>query len=64
MNGLTASIPGGSAEVGSAIESDHTLNLMRYRLVIDGKEVVLIDRTAGKVVINGKDYTSGVNAML
>lgn len=64
MNGLTASIPGGSAEVGSPIESDHTLNLMRYRLVIDGREVVLIDRTAGKVVINGKDYTRGVNTML
>ena len=64
MNGLTATLPGGSSEAGSPSENDHTFNLMRYRLVIDGQEVVLIDRTAGKVVINGRDYTSGVNALL
>ena len=64
MNGLTATLPGGSSEVGSPAENEHTFNLMRYRLVIDGQEVVLIDRTAGKVVINGVDFTSGVNALL
>lgn len=64
MNGMTATLPGGSSEVGSPAENDFTFNLMRYRLVIDGQEVVLIDRIAGKVVINGRDYTSAQNALL
>ena len=64
MNGFSTNVPGFGIEVGSASENDHVLNLMRYRLVIGGEEVVLIDRTAGKVVINGKDYTSGVNSLL
>lgn len=64
MNGFPASIPGYGVEVGSPSENDHPFNLMRYRLVIDGQETVLIDRTAGKVVINGKDYTRNMNSML
>ena len=64
MNGLTASIPGYGIEVGSPSENDNPFNLMRYRLVIDGQETVLIDRIAGKVVINGKDYTKNMNSML
>lgn len=64
LNGLLSTLPGGSLEVGSASENDHTLNLIRYRLVIDGQEVVLVDRTAGKVVVNGKDYTKSTNALL
>lgn len=64
MNGFTANIPGYGVEVGSPSENDHPFNLMRYRLVIDGQETVLIDRTAGKVVINGKDYTAKMNSML
>ena len=64
MNGLTTKIPGFGVEVGSASENDHTINLMRYRLVIGGSETVLVDRTAGKVVINGKDYTAKTNSML
>lgn len=64
MNGYSASIPGYGVEVGSPSENDHPYNLMRYRLVIDGQETVLVDRTAGKVVINGKDYTANMNSML
>lgn len=64
MNGFPASIPGYGIEVGSPSENDHPFNLIRYRLVIDGQEIVLIDRIAGKVVINGKDYTKNMNSML
>lgn len=64
MNGALTNIPGYGVSVGSASENEHTMNLLRYRLVIGGQEVVLVDRTAGKVVINGRDLTANMNSML
>lgn len=59
MNVLPVTIqPGGSIEVGSASENDLTYKVTRYKLVVDGEEIVLVDRLAHKLTILGTEYTS------
>ena len=58
LTGEVRKIPGISLEVGSAVELPVEFGLTRYRLVADGQEICLIDRLAGKVVIDGKDYAN------
>ena len=38
------------------MELPAAFGLTRYNLFADGKEILLIDRIAGKVRINGKEY--------
>lgn len=64
LSGSPKSIPGFEVEVGSPIESDYPISVLRYRLVIEGQEVLLVDKTTGKCTINGKDMTYGLNALL
>lgn len=61
--GMTLSIPSLSGEVGSPIESEIPYSLTRYRLVVDGDEVILADRLAGKLVVNGVDYTKDLSGL-
>ena len=61
--GMTLSIPGIAGEVGSASENEIPYSLTRYRLVMDGEEVALADRLAGKLVINGVDYTEDLSGL-
>lgn len=58
--GMTLSIPGISVEVGSASENEIPYSLTRYQLFANGAEAILVDRLAGKVRINGVDYTGGL----
>lgn len=58
--GQTLSIPGIAGEVGSVSENEIPYSLTRYQLFIDGAEAILIDRLAGIVRINGKNYTDGL----
>lgn len=63
LRGIPTKLPGVSLEVGSASEHEVTISLLRYNLFVDGVEMFLIDRIAGKVVIAGKDYTN-IDSML
>lgn len=56
LTGECSKIPGISLEVGSPVELPAAFGLTRYNLFADGKEILLIDRIAGKVRINGKEY--------
>ncbi len=63
VKGIPTKIPSVGLEVGSASESEATINLSRYNVVVDGKEMWLIDRLAGIVKIDGKDYAN-ISSML
>ncbi len=56
--------PGASLEIGSASENDLTFKVFRYRLVVNGEEVLLIDRLAHVLKVNGRDYSKKYDKML
>lgn len=49
---------GGTPEMGNRLENEVSFECLRYRLVVDGKEVLLIDKRTGQIVINGVDRSS------
>ena len=57
LRGITANLPEVGIEVGSATEHGARIALTRYNLFVDGEEMWLIDRLAGKVRIAGKEYS-------
>lgn len=56
LKGMPKSLPEVGGEVGSTIEGSVAIGLTRYQLFVDGAEMWLIDRLAGIVRINGKNY--------
>lgn len=64
LTGGSNKIPGFSVEVGSASENENTITVYRYKLVIDGQQVVLIDKFSGQCEIMGKDYAKELNSFL
>ena len=56
IKGVALNLPEIGLEVGSASEHELRFSVIRYNLFVDGAEMWLIDRLAGKVRINGKDY--------
>lgn len=58
LRGIPNKLPEIGLEVGSAIEHEVTIALTRYNLFVDGVEMFLIDRLAGKVRIAGKEYAN------
>lgn len=64
MRGVPSKIPGFGVTPGEASENEVTYNLTRYQLFVDGQEMFLIDRLAGIVRINGKDYMGAIGSML
>jgi phage tail tube protein FII len=64
LRGIPLKIPGIGIEVGSASEGEVTFSLTRYNLFVDGQEMFLIDRLAGIVRIDGKDYAGDLKSML
>lgn len=58
IRGIPNKIPGIGVAIGEAGENEVTLMTTRYNLFVDGKEMFLIDRLAGIVKIDGKDYAN------
>ncbi len=56
LKGMPKSLPEIGGEVGSPIEGSVAIGLTHYRLFVDGAEMWNIDRLAGIVNINGKNY--------
>lgn len=57
-------IPGLAVENGSVSELEGTYNVTRYQLFVDGEEVLLVDRIAGILKVNGTDYYKDVSGLL
>ena len=58
IKGIPNKIPGIGVTVGEASENECTIATTRYNLFVDGQEVFLIDRLAGIVRIDGKNYSN------
>lgn len=57
-------IPGASLEVGSVAENDIAFTVTRYRLVVNGEELLLIDRFGAIIRVNGVDVSSNFDKYL
>lgn len=64
LRGIPTKIPGVSVAVGDPSENECTFTVTRYNLFVGGQEFCLIDRLAGIVRIDGKDYASNIESML
>lgn len=51
-------------EIGESTQVDHTYSVMREQLFVGGKEVLLVDKLAGKLRINGVDYSKEMDSLL
>lgn len=58
------SIPSPAISLGEAGENGVSFDVVRYELFIDNEQALLIDKTAGKVKINGVDYTENLESLL
>ena len=56
LKAVPANLPEIGLEIGSPSEHEIRLATTRYQLMVDGEEMWLIDRLAGIVRINGKNY--------
>lgn len=64
VRGIPTKVPGFGLTPGETTEAECTYTLYRYQLIVDGAELLLIDKLAGIVRINGQDYTAGIHSML
>ena len=64
MRGTPAGVPGFSVSLGEASENEVSISVTRYQLVVDGVEMILVDRLAQRLRINGKDYASDLANLL
>lgn len=56
LKGIPKGLPEVGGEVGSTVENSVALSISRYQLFVDGQEMWLVDRLAGILRINGKNY--------
>jgi len=61
---MPGTIPAAGVEVGNVSELESTLNVTRYQLYADGKEIICADRLNGVLKINGKDYYKKITNLL
>jgi phage tail tube protein FII len=64
IRAVSGGLPGVELTIGEVSENEVTGNAVAYRLIVDGAEVCNIDRTAQKLVINGKDYYRPIVSLL
>lgn len=65
VSGYVTQIPESAKNPGAEGTSDYNVSIVKYRVLEDGKyEHFNIDRSSGKLVINGIDYRSEVDDLL
>lgn len=64
MSGYVTQIPESAKNPGGEGTSDYNVSLVKYKVELDGKVLFDIDRTTGKLIINGEDYRSEVDELL
>ena len=58
------SLPGIGVEIGSASENELTFSVTRLQIYCGGREYLLVDRTAGRLRVDGVDYMKPINNLL
>lgn len=61
---LPAATPEIGVEVGNAPEEEMTYNVTRLQIYVNGREFLTVDRLAGILKVDGKDYMSKINSLL
>ena len=61
---MPGTFPEMGVEIGSAPEMENTFNVTRMQIYANGKEIACVDRLAGVLKFNGKDYYSKVANLL
>lgn len=61
---IPVSLPEIGVEIGSATEAEGTYTVTRIQIYTNGTEYICVDRLAGVLRVNGKDYMSGINSLL
>lgn len=64
MTAINKKYGAGKIEVGSGADGSSEFEVIYYRKIIDGKEVLLIDKLNYKYVVNGIDYMDSLRAAL
>lgn len=63
VRGTVETFTPGTVKAGAKMESSVTLSLSYYKIVIDGKTVLEIDKLNGVYIVNGKDVLKEVRNM-
>lgn len=64
FNGVPKGLPGGDVIVGESSENEMTYAISKYRLIINEKEMINIDRDNNIITIAGKDYAKEIERFL
>ena len=64
ISGATKSIPGGEVSPGNSWQGNLSVSVMRYRLIVDGVETVLIDKLNNICKLGDTDYMKEVNDLI
>lgn len=64
ITGVTKKYEPGKVEQGSTMDGNMEFEVLRYRQVIEGEEVLLIDKFNYQYVVNGTDYMAAIRAIL
>lgn len=64
ISGIPKSFNFGSVEVGNPLSSNAAFEVLRLRMVVDGEEVVLLDKTKYKFDVGGRDATGGIKSLI
>jgi P2 family phage contractile tail tube protein len=54
----------GKVEQGATMDGSMEFEVLRYRQIIEGEEVLLIDKFNYQYVVNGVDYMAAIRAIL
>ena len=61
---LPGSFPDLGIKVGETTEAENTYNVTRMQIFAGGEEIVCVDRLAGVLRVNGKDYYGDIASLL
>jgi uncharacterized protein len=64
MSGVNKTYNGGNVEVNAGADGSSEFEIYYYRKIVDGKEILLIDKFNFKYVVNGVDYMANIRAAL
>jgi hypothetical protein len=64
MSGVNKTYNAGNVEVNSGADGSSEFEIYYYRKIVDGKEVLLIDKFNFKYVVNGVDYMANIRTAL
>lgn len=64
ISGIPSEDTSSSVSPGNNTTGTISINVFKYRLLCDGKEIRYIDKTKGILKINGIDYRAKLNSML